>query len=44
MGAGAGVAPFRGFWDELRKGPQVAPAAGQHAFVGFQEEGLGFKT
>ncbi|CAE7943763.1 unnamed protein product [Symbiodinium sp. KB8] len=26
VGAGAGVAPFRGFWDELRKGPQVAPA------------------
>ena len=27
VGAGAGVAPFRGFWDELRKGPQVAPAS-----------------
>mmetsp|Transcript_39031 Transcript_39031/g.72677 ORF Transcript_39031/g.72677 Transcript_39031/m.72677 type:complete len:640 (-) Transcript_39031:216-2135(-) len=26
VGAGAGVAPFRGFWDDLRKGPKVAPA------------------
>jgi len=27
VGAGAGVAPFRGFWEELRRGPQVAPSA-----------------
>merc|ERR1712126_428527 len=27
VAAGAGVAPFRGFWEELRKGPQSAPAA-----------------
>jgi len=27
IGAGAGVAPFRGFWDEIRRGPQTAPAA-----------------
>lgn len=26
FGAGAGVAPFRGFWEELRKGTQQAPA------------------
>jgi sulfite reductase alpha subunit-like flavoprotein len=26
IGAGAGVAPFRGFWEELRKGSQTAPA------------------
>jgi len=26
IGAGAGVAPFKGFWDELRKGTQTAPA------------------
>jgi sulfite reductase alpha subunit-like flavoprotein len=26
VGAGAGVAPFRGFWEELRKGTQNAPA------------------
>jgi len=27
VGAGAGVAPFRGFWEELRRGSQTAPAA-----------------
>ena len=27
MGAGAGIAPFRGFWEDLRRGPQVAPDA-----------------
>lgn len=27
VGAGAGVAPFRAFWEDLRRGPQVAPAA-----------------
>jgi len=27
VGAGAGVAPFRGFWEELRRGKQAAPAA-----------------
>jgi len=27
VGAGAGIAPFRGFWEDLRRGPQVAPAA-----------------
>jgi len=27
VGAGAGVAPFRGFWEELSKGKQTAPAA-----------------
>lgn len=27
VGAGAGVAPFRGFWEELRRGPQTSPAA-----------------
>jgi sulfite reductase alpha subunit-like flavoprotein len=27
VGAGAGVAPFRGFWEELRRGTQAAPAA-----------------
>jgi len=27
VGSGAGVAPFRGFWEELRRGPQAAPAA-----------------
>merc|ERR1740129_1229544 len=26
IGAGAGVSPFRGFWEELRLGPQEAPA------------------
>jgi len=26
VGAGAGLAPFRGFWEELRKGKQAAPA------------------
>eukprot|EP00450_Noctiluca_scintillans_P009611 CAMPEP_0194503408 /NCGR_PEP_ID=MMETSP0253-20130528/28362_1 /TAXON_ID=2966 /ORGANISM="Noctiluca scintillans" /LENGTH=1009 /DNA_ID=CAMNT_0039345689 /DNA_START=42 /DNA_END=3068 /DNA_ORIENTATION=+ len=26
VGAGAGVAPFRGFWEELRRGSQAAPA------------------
>lgn len=26
IGAGAGVAPFRGFWEDLRKGSQTAPA------------------
>jgi len=26
VGAGAGVAPFRGFWETLRKGSQTAPA------------------
>lgn len=25
VGAGAGIAPFRGFWEDLRRGPQVAP-------------------
>eukprot|EP00931_Biecheleriopsis_adriatica_P008738 TRINITY_DN10987_c0_g1_i1.p1 TRINITY_DN10987_c0_g1~~TRINITY_DN10987_c0_g1_i1.p1 ORF type:complete len:1018 (+),score=242.21 TRINITY_DN10987_c0_g1_i1:75-3128(+) len=27
VGSGAGVAPFRGFWEELRRGAQTAPAA-----------------
>jgi sulfite reductase alpha subunit-like flavoprotein len=27
VGSGAGVAPFRGFWEEIRKGPRVAPCA-----------------
>jgi len=27
IGAGAGVAPFRGFWEELRRGSQTAPTA-----------------
>jgi len=27
VGAGAGVAPFRGFWEELRRGTRSAPAA-----------------
>lgn len=27
VGAGAGVAPFRGFWDELKRSSQSAPAA-----------------
>lgn len=27
IGAGAGLAPFRGFWEELKRGPQTAPAA-----------------
>lgn len=27
VGSGAGVAPFRGFWEELRRGPQSSPAA-----------------
>lgn len=27
VGAGAGVAPFRAFWEDLRRGPQVAPDA-----------------
>jgi len=27
IGSGAGVAPFRGFWEELRRGTQQAPAA-----------------
>jgi len=27
VGAGAGVAPFRGFWKEMQKGTQKAPAA-----------------
>jgi sulfite reductase alpha subunit-like flavoprotein len=26
VGAGAGLAPFKGFWDDLRKGSQKAPA------------------
>eukprot|EP00933_Yihiella_yeosuensis_P034994 TRINITY_DN2847_c0_g3_i1.p1 TRINITY_DN2847_c0_g3~~TRINITY_DN2847_c0_g3_i1.p1 ORF type:complete len:963 (+),score=262.38 TRINITY_DN2847_c0_g3_i1:173-2890(+) len=27
IGSGAGVAPFRGFWEELRRGSQTKPAA-----------------
>lgn len=27
IGAGAGVAPFRGFWEELKRGSQTKPAA-----------------
>lgn len=27
VGAGAGVAPFRGFWEEIRRGARSAPAA-----------------
>jgi len=27
VGAGAGVAPFRGFWEDLKRGSQTAPAA-----------------
>jgi len=27
IGSGAGVAPFRGFWEELRRSSQTAPAA-----------------
>jgi len=27
VGSGAGVAPFRGFWEEIRRGKQQAPAA-----------------
>jgi len=27
VGSGAGVAPFRGFWEELRRGAQKAPAS-----------------
>lgn len=38
VGAGAGVAPFRGFWEELKRGPQSAPAA---LFFGCSWEALG---
>mmetsp|Transcript_51023 Transcript_51023/g.114849 ORF Transcript_51023/g.114849 Transcript_51023/m.114849 type:complete len:846 (+) Transcript_51023:77-2614(+) len=27
VGSGAGVAPFRGFWEELKRGSQAAPSA-----------------
>jgi len=27
VGSGAGIAPFRGFWEELRRGARTAPAA-----------------